>query len=252
VEITEHLIKNKADVNAETMENGTTPLIIAIMNNRLEIVKMLLKNGAEVNKTALNGQTVLHIAVRFGSLDIVEYLIKNNADINRNSPNFGTPLIFATMNGNFNVIQSLVQNNAEINAHSTDGWSALHWAVTEIHSLEILNYLIKNGAHVDVNTEIGSPLHFAASFGHLKMIKILIYHGANVNSVKEINGFLPLHEAAQRRHFEVCRYLITHGANVHEKTKDGFSAYDLASLNGDVLLAEFLFRNHDLDIIALN
>ena len=142
----------------------------------------------------------------FGYLDIVKYLIKNQADINPNAPIFGTPLIVAAMGGHFDVIQSLVRNNAEINTCSTAGYSALHWAVTETGSLEILKYLIKHGADVNLITQIGSPLHIAASFGNLKMMQILHNHGADVNSVKEENGFSPLHEAAEEGHFEACKY----------------------------------------------
>ena len=78
------------------------------------------------------------------------------------------------------------------------------------------------------------------------MIKILIYHGANVNSIiKQDNGFSPLHGAVEGGHFEICKYLITHGANVNEKTKNGSSsAYDLASANGHLLLVEFFSQNY--------
>jgi ankyrin repeat protein len=186
----------------------------------------------------------LHFAAQYGYLDILKYLIKNEADVNKNSPKVGTPLILATINGHFDVIQCLVRNNADVNLCSKDEHSALHWAVKEKRSLEILRYLLKNIARVNVNTEIGSPLHCAAAYGNLKMVKILMYHGANVNSVKEENGLSPLHVASKQGHFEVCKYLMTHGANVNEKTKHGFSAYDLAKSNGHILLADFFFVSH--------
>lgn len=238
--IVEYLIEKKADVNLGTMENGSTPLMIATLQNNFEIMKMLLENKADANKMTLNGYSALHFACQSGCLEIVQHLIKYKANLNQNAPGLGTPLIFAIIGGHFDVIQCLVQNKAEVNACSTAGYSALHWAVTQKGSLEILRYLIKNGAHINMNTAIGSPLHFAASHGCLKMMKILIYHGANVNSVNEENGFSPLHEAVAESHFEVCKYLIEHGANVYEKTKNGFSPYDLANDNGDVLLAEIL------------
>jgi len=172
---------------------------------------------------------------------------ENKADINQNAQNVGTPLIFASMYGNFNLVQSLIRNNAKVNATSTTGWSALHWSVSPRGSLEILKYLIKHGAHVNMNTSIGSPLYLCALYGYLKSVKILIYHNANVNIVKQRSGFSPLHEAADSGHFEVCKYLIAHGANVKKKTKNGLSAYDLASANGHILLAEFFSQNHNLE-----
>ena len=71
-----------------------------------------------------------------------------------------------------------------------------------------------------------------------------------MNVLKEDNGFSPLHEAVEDNHFEVCKYLISHGANVNQITKNGLSAYDIAILNGQILLAEFLSKNHDLEIIS--
>jgi len=252
LDIVQNLIKNKADVNLGTMEYGDTPLMIALMYKNNEIVKILLENGADVNKITQNEQTALHFFVEFGYLEIAQDLIiKLKADVNQNAPKFGTPLIVATKYEHFDVIQCLVQNNAKINSCSADGYSALHWAIMETNSSEILTYLIQNGANVNMNTEIGSPLHFAASFGYLEKIKILILHGANVNVLKEDNGFSPLHEAVEDNHFEVCKYLISHGANVNQITKNGLSAYDIAILNGQILLAEFLSKNHDLEIISL-
>jgi len=244
LEIAEYLINKKADVNLGT---STTALTIATFGNSFEIVKLLLENEADINKTTETGHTALHFASQFGYLEIVKHLIKKKADVNLYASKSGTPLVHATMGGHFDVIQCLIQNNAKIDACDTDGFSVLHWAVvTQTGSLEILKYLIKNGARANLNTKIGSPLHIAASFGYLEMTKILIYHGgANVNSVREGNGFLPLHEAVEQGHFEVCKYLISHGANINKKTKNGFSAYDLAIVNSDVLLAQFLFQNLD-------
>jgi ankyrin repeat protein len=243
--IVEYLIEKKADVNLGTMESGSTPLMIATLQNNFEIIKMLLKNKADANKMTLNGYSALHFACQSGCLEIVQHLIKYKANLNQNAPGLGTPLIFAIIGGHFDVIQCLVLNLADVNVYSTDGCSPLHWATTQTERLDILKYLIKNGAHVNENTVLGSPLHFVALNGDLKMMQILIYHGANVNSVKEENGFSPLHEAVEAGHFEVCKYLIAHGANINTKTKNGHSVYDLAIANGHILLTEFFSINHN-------
>merc|ERR1711925_36494 len=107
-------------------------------------------------------------------------------------------------------------------------------------------YLVRNNADVNAySTNVCSALHWASLNGNLEIIKILIYHGANVNSVIEENGFSPLHEAVEAGHFEVCKYLIAHGANINTKTKNGHSVYDLAIANGHILLTEFFSNNHN-------
>ena len=75
-DLVEFLIKNDADIN---WGNGReTALSIAINENRPEIVKMLLKHGAEVNEDA--GRLPLIIALR--NTKILKVLLENGADIN--------------------------------------------------------------------------------------------------------------------------------------------------------------------------
>ncbi len=78
--------------------------------------------------------------------------------------------------------------------------------------------LIKNGAMVNDQNQTynHSPLHTAATHGHLKACKTLIQYGANVNAVAAFDGcaISPLHTAAFYGHPDVVRLLLENGANV--------------------------------------
>ena len=92
--IKEYLEKNSSNINILN-EEGLSPLHIAIINGNLEVIKLLLKYGADPNKKSLNKkQTPLHLAYIFKNIisnQIVNILIKNNAnpnieDINNKRP----------------------------------------------------------------------------------------------------------------------------------------------------------------------
>ena len=60
----ELLLDNKVDVNlANPKENGDTPLHVAAMSNRSEVVEILLSKGAEVDKPNYDNQTPLMMAI---------------------------------------------------------------------------------------------------------------------------------------------------------------------------------------------
>lgn len=70
----------------ETIDkNGWTPLIIASFNGSIEMVKLLIKYGANVNGTNLNGTTILMYAkdsfLKTKNLSIIKILIENKANI---------------------------------------------------------------------------------------------------------------------------------------------------------------------------
>ena len=78
--------------------SGNTAFHRAADGGHLAVAKVLLANGAEVDKRTLQGGlTALHIAAYRGHLDLVEFLIKNGADPNAQDPAGMTPVRLASI-----------------------------------------------------------------------------------------------------------------------------------------------------------
>jgi ankyrin repeat protein len=69
------LIENQADINKETMNDGFTPLIIAVNRGHKSIAKRLIDQGAKIDAfECCHSNTALHIACMNGEFDIVQML----------------------------------------------------------------------------------------------------------------------------------------------------------------------------------
>ena len=64
------------------------------------------------------------------------------------------------------------------------------------------------------NSMSDSPMHFAAHYGNLDVIKLLVIRGSNVNARDVFLRYSPLHWASEYGHSKVVKYLLKHGAIV--------------------------------------
>ena len=94
---------------------GWTPLHIAAEKGNTYIVEKLIEKNANVNIQNENGDTPLHIAVSNNKIDVVKYLVKNkNIQINKQNYDGDTPLHFASYNNNREIIIDLINNGANM------------------------------------------------------------------------------------------------------------------------------------------
>ena len=138
---------------SETIYNGfkNTSLHYATEKGYIEVVKLLLQNGADVNAFNLKSKTPLHLAAERGFLEVTKLLLQNGADVNAKSSNFAnTPLILAAMKGHFEIVKLLLENGANVNQmsyHGSHGSDSLGYAAYYGH-LEIVKILLKHGAYI--------------------------------------------------------------------------------------------------------
>jgi len=76
-----------------------------------------------------------------------------------------------------------------------------------------------------------TPLHLAASRGHLDVARLLVESGADVDARSEF-GYTPLHVAAMEGYLDVARLLVESGADVDARDKKGRTPLDLARKGG--------------------
>ncbi len=136
--------KTKLDfVNSKAM----TPLMIASMDNNLEIVKMLVEAGANINqKNKENGKTALMYAASLGYLEVCEYLISQKEIlINAKDKEGKTALMHAVANARLDIVKLFIDKKANINARTNTEESALSIAM-KIGRPEIVKLLKENGA----------------------------------------------------------------------------------------------------------
>ena len=102
-----------------------SPLMMAALKGRLDLVKKLIARGADVNKP---GWAPLHYAATGGHLEIMELLLDQNAYIDAESPNGTTPLMMAAQYGSTAAVKLLLDAGADPSLKNQLGLTAIDFA----------------------------------------------------------------------------------------------------------------------------
>lgn len=141
----------------------------------------------------------------------------------------------AVKSGNIQEVGKLLKSGADINNAAEDeyyAYGALYIAINTGNEA-MVKFLIENKA--DLNTQINeegySLLVAAINSGNANIVNLLIQSGTKIETHTDPEGnkkFIPILEATQSNQPEVVKVLLEKGADPHEKTFEGFSAYDYA------------------------
>ena len=118
------LAARNIDINA-TNANNETPLMMAIYTDQNDLARRLINRGAETDRY---GWTPLHYAASRSNLDMIKLLLAHGADINADSPNNSTPLMMAAWLGNTDTIRYLIQRGALVWERNDLNMTALEFA----------------------------------------------------------------------------------------------------------------------------
>lgn len=145
-----------------------------------DIAQYLIEQGGiNVNcPSVYHGPTPLHLALQLNHIEVMEVLLKNGADVNQETNAFHTPFMWAVRLGKQENVAILLAHNADINKVSNDV-SALHIAAGSGNA-GMIEFLLDKGADVNINSGLGCrPLHIAAWCNWIEIAKILLEHGAD-------------------------------------------------------------------------
>ncbi|MER9948738.1 ankyrin repeat domain-containing protein [Mesorhizobium sp. M0047] len=124
--------------------DGVTALYIACEGGNVELAKLLIDHGADVNLPVSWQRTPLYAANKAGHAEIVKLLLDNGADPNQVAK-AQTPLHVAAENGCLQCVIHLVDAGAEVNALTSNGNPPIHLAKLRGHD-DIVAYLRSHGA----------------------------------------------------------------------------------------------------------
>ncbi|MDD5358716.1 MAG: ankyrin repeat domain-containing protein [Sulfurovaceae bacterium] len=106
-------------------------------------------------------------------------------------------------------------------------------------TIEMIDFLLKNGALINYTRAWSSPLHEASAWGRVDIIKYLIEHGAQVNLQLD-TGDTPLMCAAAHGEMDAVKLLLSYGANIYIQDDRGGNAIDVAGEKGEEEVENFL------------
>lgn len=240
IEIVKLLISFGADVNMsfgvdvnKSFENGGSPLLAAVKTGEIELVKILIEAGANINKDALL------MTSYEGHLSILKFFIENGADIN--DPEVSAALLIAAASqGNINVVELLIEAEVDLNKPNKNGKTALSKASKE-GGIKMVKILVEAGANID-----NGALAEAALKNHIEIIEYLIGMDKDINKSAKYSDALI--KAAQEGNIKIIKLLIKAGCDVNKSENDGTTALSTSSMEGNFFANSYDDRD-DLDFI---
>lgn len=155
------LLDAGANIEATTVPTagGEHPLhLAAVRRSGANIAKLLISRGAQLDARDKAGRTPLITAVVADSIEVAKVLLAAGADIEGVDSQLGaTPLSWAACAGRFNAVSFLLSKGARINAKAgPSGDTPIHHAVRCCHKLpEMVSFLVANGANVNATNDRG-------------------------------------------------------------------------------------------------
>lgn len=172
----------------------------------------------------------LHDAVRANDAERAVLLLKAGEAIDETDFMLGTALHVAVAQGSVPPAKILISHGADLEAPSEDrGAKAIHLAAN-FDDVEMLNFLLDAGADFEAQDQKGqTPLLLAAATNNLKVVKVLIDHGANKEAHESGEGMTPLMRASRLGFLEIAVVLVENGAKINAVDNAGRTPLKLAA-----------------------
>jgi len=260
--------------SAPTPAGGMTALLFAARQNDLASVKALLAAGADVNLTSADGTSPLLVAIVNEHNTLARYLLEHGADPNL-ADDKGRAALYAAIDmrnlewstrpappekdavDSVQLIGSLLSHGANPNARLTkklplrgqpsfDGrWAnqagaTPFWRAAQSDDVTVMRLLLEHKADASIaSADHTTPLMVAAGVGWSdgqsngsmadapEAIRICLEAGANVNAVND-DGYTALHGASFRGAANVVELLVEKGARMDVKNKEGRMPINMA------------------------
>lgn len=234
-------------VNIDTIDvrNGASLLSAAASSNNTELIKYIVEKGANVKFANESGETALHYSAWKGNIDAVKILVKNGAEINvvYNANGGLTPLCCAAESGSMEIVIYLIDNGAEVNYTNKDSRSSPLRSAAYHGHFDIFKYIISKSPKNSYDWQ--EVLFYGLIGGNLDIIKYTVEkRGANVNKPSKIWKELPIRKAADNKYkysskigddVEILKYLVSKGAKLKDITNENIIAWAMEHSNDETI-----------------
>ena len=148
------------------------------MGDDARSVQSLLQRGFDPNTVNPEGVPALMLALRVPAPKVADVLVgwpQTKVEV-RNAQD-ESPLMLAALRGQLDLVKKLVERDADVNK---TGWTPLHYAATGGH-VPVIEFLLEHSAYIDAESPNGTtPLMMAAMYGSPEAVKHLIQAGADL------------------------------------------------------------------------
>ncbi|KAK9247492.1 hypothetical protein V1506DRAFT_504590 [Lipomyces tetrasporus] len=222
-------LSSKDDVNDRTV------LHEAAIAGRDVVLELLLSQPDTVTIDAsvidIYGRTPLHYACIHGREKMIKPLLAAGAPIDALDQDNFTALLFAISQDHPSCVEELISQHVRVDPASEQDYIPLNMACQKgLYS--ITEMLLKSNAEIIADAEGLYPQHLIAQAGHFKLIPLLNDHGADINMVDKLNGWIAVFYAASEGHVDTVKALLEAGADLTFVDKKNLSPLYYAAWEG--------------------
>jgi ankyrin repeat protein len=244
LEIVEVLLEHGAFRPDDQDNTHWTPLFWAVQGDYAGVVRLLLQQpSVDVNRIDKYGRSVLSWAAGEGARRALKILLKHpSVDLNLKDDQGRSPLSWAAGNGQREVVSTLMHvMGVDKDATDKDMRNAISWACQGGHT-DTLRTLLKYGCggEDDVDVDTWTPLLWSLFIRSPTTVEALLSTRRVQIDRQDRYGRTALIWAASYGYLDVAQLLVSWNATVHIKNNGGHTAADVARLEGQVEVWEYL------------
>ncbi|KAL9030063.1 MAG: hypothetical protein Q9196_001776 [Gyalolechia fulgens] len=242
VRLVNEIFKEDVNVHGRVQEassaiTGPAAIHLAAMHGQSDVALTLLSHGALPNDHYHDQRRPLHDAAETGNDTMTALLLGHGARPNICDNNGVGPLHIASRNGSLKVARLLIDAGASVSTVDHEKYHPLHHLAQGCGDPSFATFLLYQGCDLEARTSQGyTALQLACISGHIRLLEVLLYHGASPEAGEGLAK--PLALAIAGGHMRTARYLLESGVEVNYHSPNSHEtivhlvARDIGSMSG--------------------